>query len=99
MAEEKKEQGNIPKVSFVGVVEILAKKLSRKAAVIGLAMVLIYLLAATPNVAGVTGFIVAIALLAGFFTTLQWIIDIKGDSKKKKKKKGGDVADGGADDK
>ncbi len=96
---EKKEQGNISKTPFTNVLEILANKVSRKAAVVGLAMVLIYLLAATPNVAQVLIFIIAIAGLAIFFTVLQWIIDLKNDDKKKRKKKGGYIEDDGKDDK
>jgi type IV secretory pathway VirB2 component (pilin) len=96
---EKKEQRNISKTPFTNVLEILANKVSRKAAVVGLAMVLIYLLAATPNIAQALIFIIAIAGLAIFFTTLQWIIDLKSDGKKTRKKKGGYIEDDGKDDK
>jgi type IV secretory pathway VirB2 component (pilin) len=96
---EKKEQRNISKTPFTNVLEILANKVSRKAAVVGLAMVLIYLLAATPNIAQALIFIIAIAGLAIFFTTLQWVIDLKSDGKKTRKKKGGYIGDEGKDDK
>lgn len=69
------------------VLEILANKVSRKAAVIGMAMILIYMLAATPNVATVMFFIVPIVVLAIFFTILQWILDIVHGRKEKGKKK------------
>ena len=99
MADKKEEEQNTSKVPFTNVLEILANKVSRKAAVVGMAMVLIYLLAATPNVAEVIVFIFAIAGLAVFFTVLQWIIDLKNDGKNVTKKKGGYVADEGKDDK
>ena len=103
MADETKDTNNSSKVPFTNVLEILANKVSRKAAVVGMAMVLIYLLAATPNVAGATMFIIAIAGLAVFFTVLQWIIDLKNNDVKKKKKKnskmGGAITDDGKDDK
>ena len=70
------------------VLEILANKVSRKASIIALAMVLIYLIAATPNVATAMAFIVPIAGLAVFFTFLQWILDAvwgrRGKGKKNK---------------
>ncbi len=58
------------------VLEILANKVSRKAAIVGMAMLLIYMLAATPNVAAAMSFIVPITVLAIFFTGLQWILDV-----------------------
>ncbi len=76
--EEKKDNSRIP---FTGVLEILASKVSRKGTIVAMAMVLIYLLAATPNVTQVLAFIGVIAGLAVFFTMLQWIIDIKDDKK------------------
>lgn len=78
--EEKKKKNDI-RIPFTGVMEILASKISRKATIVAMAMVLIYLLAATPNVAEVLVFIGAIAGLAVFFTLLQWILDIKDDKK------------------
>jgi len=103
MADEKETNSN-SKIPFTNVLEILANKVSRKAAVVGMAMVLIYLLAATPNVPEAIIFIIAIAGLAMFFTVLQWIIDLKDDKKKKGKKQtspkmGGSIGDGGKDDK
>jgi hypothetical protein len=69
------------------VLEILAQKVSRKASIIALAMVLIYLIAATPNVATAMAFIVPIAGLAVFFTFLQWILDVVWGRREKGKKK------------
>ena len=104
MADEIKETNSNTKIPFTNVLEILANKVSRKAAIVGMAMILIYLLAATPNVAEVTLFIIAIAGLAIFFTVLQWIIDLKNDGTKKSKKDtsikmGGAITDEGKDDK
>jgi len=79
--EEKKDNYRIP---LTGVLEILANKISRKGTIVAMAMVLIYMLAATPNVTVVLAFIGVIAGLAVFFTLLQWIIDIKDDKKDKK---------------
>ena len=73
---------NSVKVSFASILEILANKVSRKATIVAMAMVLIYMLAATPSVAAATGYILAISGLAIFFTLLQWIIDIKSDRPK-----------------
>jgi len=83
-SEQKKE---IIKVPLTGVLEILANKVSRKAVIVAMAMVLIYLLAATPNVAEVIFFIVAIAGLAVFFTLLQWILDVRGEKRGKNARK------------
>jgi len=58
------------------VLEVLANKVSRKATIVALAMILIYMIAATPNVTLAMSFIVPIASLAAFFTILQWILDI-----------------------
>lgn len=108
MADEIKdtnaETSSNSKIPFTNVLEILANKVSRKAAVIGIAMILIYMLAATPNVPEALIFIIAIAGLAMFFTVLQWIIDLKNDDNKKQKKEtspelGGSIGDGGKDDK
>ena len=67
---------------LTNVLEILANKVSRKAVIVALAMVLIYMVAATPNVASVLLFVGAIAGLAIFFTLLQWILDMAGGEKK-----------------
>ena len=82
--EEKKTTANeneqpVSKIPFTNVLEILANKVSRKAVIVAMAMILIYLLAATPNVAEVLLFVGAITGLAVFFTLLQWIIDLKDD--------------------
>lgn len=63
------------------VLSILARKLSRKAALIGMAMVLIYLLAVTPTVTSLLVCICVIAGLAVFGSLLQWSQDGK-ESKK-----------------
>ena len=98
MAEEEKDKTEEKKenyrASFTGVLEILASKVSRKGTIVAMAMVLIYLLvallAATPNVSEllifsgvIAGFIVGLAI---FFTTLQWILDVKDDRKDKRKR-------------
>ena len=90
MADDEKKETNIAsqnanvKIPFTNVLEILANKVSRKATIIAMAMILIYLLAATPGVTEVILFTGAIAGLAIIFTLLQWIIDVKNDSKDKK---------------
>ena len=80
----KKENKIRVRIPFTGILEILANKDSRKGTIIAMAMVLIYLLAATPNVAEVLIFVGAITGLAIFFTFLQWIVDLKDDKKDKK---------------
>ena len=65
-----------------GVMQILANKVSRKGAIIAMAMVLIYMIAATPNVSLIILFVGTIAGLAVFFTGLQWWLDY-GVKKKK----------------
>lgn len=77
------DQKRVVRVPLTGVLEILADKVSRKAAIVAMAMVLIYLLAATPNVTQVIMFTAVIAGLAVFFTLLQWILDV-GDKKRNK---------------
>ncbi len=72
---------------FSKVLEILAGKISRKAAVITLAMILIYFIAVTPTVTSILLSIGVISGLAVFFTILQWIIDLK-EGKKKEKEEG-----------
>ena len=71
---------------FNKVLEILANKMSRKAAIIALAMVLIYLLAVTPTVSSLVLSIMAIAGLSLFFTILQAVVDYNRKDKKKKEK-------------
>ncbi len=60
---------------FAKVLEVLANKVSRKAAIIALGMILIYMIAVAPNVANVLLFTFCIVGMAVFFTTLQWILD------------------------
>lgn len=67
--------------SFSKVLEILANKVSRKATVIVLAMILVYFIAVTPTVTSIVFTIGVISSLAVFFTILQWIIDIKKNKK------------------
>lgn len=62
---------------IAGVLQILASKVSRKAAIVALAMVLVYLLAVTPTVQEVVFITCVITGLAVFFTILQWILDKK----------------------
>lgn len=83
--EEKKE--NVVRIPFTGILEILARKVSRKATIIAMAMILIYLLAVTPAVTEIVLFVGVISGLAVFFTTLQFIVDT-GDDKKDKKGRG-----------
>ncbi len=87
MPEEEKpkeEQKESVKVPFNGILEILAKKVSRKASIVAMAMILIYLLAATPAVTEILLFVGTIGGLAVFFTTLQFIVDTRDDKKDKK---------------
>ena len=62
---------------FSGVLQIIANKLSKKAAVIGLAMVLIYLLSATPTTPQLVFSVVVLAGLSIFYSMLQWLLDRK----------------------
>lgn len=81
MAEDKdKEKEPVPQLTgIVRVLEILANKVSRKAALIGMTMVLIYLLAVTPTVTVVNVITIILILtgLAVFGSILQWTIDRK----------------------
>ncbi len=79
MADEKDKEKEPTTTGIIRVLEILANKVSRKAAIIGMAMILIYLLAVTPttvvvNLLTVMGLIVGLAV---FVTVLQWTIDKK----------------------
>jgi hypothetical protein len=87
--EEKKAvtKNEVSKIPLNGVLEILADKVSRKAVIVAMAMVLIYLLAATPNVTQVMLFVGTIAGLAVFFTILQWYLDVREDSNELKKRR------------
>ena len=76
--KEKDQEKELTTTGIVRVLEILANKVSRKAAIVGMAMVLIYLLAVTPTV--VTDVLVIIGFITGlaiFVTVLQWTIDKK----------------------
>ena len=64
---------------FSKFLEILAEKISRKAAVITVAMVLLYLLGASPTSPMLVFSSVAIGSLAVGVTILQWIQDMKKD--------------------
>ena len=86
MAEEQKKTEKKLTNNGLGtpVMEILANKVSRKAVIVAIAMILIYLLAVTPATVATTSttlFTVAIGGLAVFFTLLQWIIDYRNDDK------------------
>lgn len=77
MAEEQ-EKDKVPQLTgLVRVLEILANKVSRKAALLGMAMILIYFVAVTPTV---TNAIIIASMLIGiavFGSILQWSIDRK----------------------
>lgn len=77
MAEEQ-EKDKVPQLTgLVRVLEILANKVSRKAALLGMAMILIYFVAVTPTV---TNAIVIASMFIGvavFGSILQWSIDRK----------------------
>jgi len=77
--EENEETYEVVKTSSTagisGVLQILANKVSRKAAIVALAMVLVYLLAITPTVKSLVLVACIITGLAVFFTILQWILD------------------------
>ena len=74
-----KEEADIVEVSdgFIGVLQIIANKLSKKAAVVGLSMVLIYLLSATPMAPKLVFSVCVLAGLGVFYSMLQWILDRK----------------------
>ena len=78
MPEEKEEivaPKETPLTGFNRVLEILAGKISRKLALIGLAMVLIYLLAITPTVTSLLTIVAILSGLAIFGVLLQFVID------------------------
>lgn len=95
MAEEEKEIQEIEKpnilTGFNRVLEILANKISKKAALIAVAMILVYLLAnylftiiATVTVTNVLTVMGIICGLAIFGVMLQFIIDYMNASNKRK---------------
>jgi len=59
------------------ILEILANKVSRKAAIIAIAMILVYMIAAAPEAVHVGFIVFAICFLAIVFTVLQWVLDYK----------------------
>jgi len=59
------------------VLKILANKISRKAAVITIAMFLVYMLSSTPTASYVVFCVVTVSLLSVIFTFIQYIIDKK----------------------
>ena len=68
---------------FAKVLEVIANKISRKASIIALGMVLLYLLGSTPTSPMLIFSSIIIGGLAVFFTILQWVIDIKKNKDKK----------------
>jgi hypothetical protein len=86
MAEEEKlqEEKTTILTGFNRVLEILANKISRKAALLALAMVLTYLLAVTPTVTELLTVVGVICGLAIFGVMLQFIIDYINAGNKKK---------------
>jgi hypothetical protein len=75
------------KVTFAKVLETLASRISRKAIVAALAMVLIYLIAVNPTVVPQLVFItLLITGLAIFASIMQWILDKKALDKEVKLK-------------
>ena len=92
MSNEEKEIEEVEKPSTLTgiprVLEILANKISRKAALIALAMVLIYLLAVTPTVTELLKIVGVLCGLAVFGVILQYHIDhINAKARMKQKKK------------
>ena len=91
MPEEEKEIEEVEKptvlTGFNKVLEILANKISRKAALIALAMVLIYLLSITPTVSELTTIVAVMCGLAVFGVVLQFVIDFLNAGDKKRRKK------------
>jgi len=74
-------------VGFNRVLEILAGKISRKAALIALAMVLIYLLAVTPTVSSLLVIVAVVSGLAIFGVMLQFVIDYMNANKREELKR------------
>jgi hypothetical protein len=67
------------------MLKILAEKVSRKAVVITIAMVLVYLLGAASGASNTMLCICIIAGLSLFFTVLQYIIDRNNEGRRNKK--------------
>jgi len=65
------------------VLEILANKVSRKASIIMVGMILLFLIATAESVNNLIFMSILITGLVVFFTVLQWILDIKNGRKEK----------------
>jgi len=65
------------------VLEILANKVSRKASIVMVGMLLLFLIATAETVNNLIFMSIMITGLVVFFTILQWILDIKNDRKEK----------------
>ena len=85
MAEEEKKPSIL--TGFNKVLEILANKISKKAALTALAMVLICILALNPIVTKLITVMVVVAGLAVFGVVLQFVIDYINAGNRKKRKK------------
>lgn len=72
---------------FNRVLEILANKISKKAALIALAMVLIYLLAVTPSTASLLAITGVISILALIGVILQFTIDYQNAKKREEQQR------------
>ena len=65
------------------VLEILANKVSRKASIVMVGMLLLFLIATAETVNNLIFMSIMITGLVVFFTVLQWILDIKNGRKEK----------------
>ena len=65
------------------VLEILANKVSRKASIVMVGMLLLFLIATAETVNNLIFMSIMIVGLVVFFTVLQWILDIKNGRKEK----------------
>ena len=65
------------------VLEILANKVSRKASIVTVGMLLLFLIATAETVNNLIFMSIMITGLVVFFTILQWILDIKDGRKEK----------------
>ena len=85
MAEEK-ETPEINSSGITRVLEIIANKVSKKAALIAMAMILTYLLAITPTVVELLTIVGVICGLAVFGVLLQYSIDFMNAKNKRLEK-------------
>jgi hypothetical protein len=76
---------------FAEVLKILAEKVSRKAVIIALAIIMLYMIVATPNPTHPLVVLGGIVFLSISFTVLQWILDITGIRKRVKENKDSEV--------